>query len=421
MGISLINSERLIDNIEELANACRDDKGILSRLTLSECDKIGRDLLVSWMKKANLDVEVDKIGNIFGIWKTDENKDLDPIMLGSHIDSVINAGIYDGCFGVLSGLEVIRTLKESGFEPARPIVVSAFTNEEGVRYQPDMLGSLVYAGGLDVDKALDTIGIDGSRLGDELEKIGYDGKNEPGFIRPYAYIEVHVEQGPILDSGNFQVGAVENLQGISWQECTIEGEANHAGTTPTRMRIDAGLAAAKVIMFLRERANNSNESTVATVGSMEFEPNLINVIPSKVRFTIDLRNSNEKMLVKEELALKEYLNKLKETDGVKINTKRLVRFKPVIFDEAIVEKIEKAAEDKGLSHRRMTSGAGHDAQMMARICPTAMIFAPSIGGISHNPNEKTKEEDLIAVANILLDVVKDISFEGGDELDIKIF
>lgn len=405
-----INKRRLIKNIEDLGDIGRKD-GVLTRLALSEDTKKARDLVISWMEGANLKVEIDKIGNIFGIWESPENKDREAIMLGSHIDSVINAGIYDGCFGVLSGLEVIKTLQEANFKPKRPIVVGIFTNEEGVRYQPDMLGSLVYVGGLELEKALDTIGIDGTRLGDELERIGYYGKNEPGFIKPYAFIEAHVEQGPILDSEDISVGVVENLQGISWQECTINGQANHAGTTPTKMRIDAGLAAAKIITFLRERANNSNEKTVAAVGSIEFEPNLINVIPSKAKFTIDLRNPNEETLAKEELALKEYCNKLEEEDKVEVSTKRLARFKPVIFDEAILSKIEKSATNRDLKYRRITSGAGHDAQMMARICPTAMIFAPSIGGISHNPSEKTKDEDLIAVANILLDVVKEISCE----------
>lgn len=404
-----VNYERLLKNIKDLGQVGRDDKGVLTRLALSESDKAGRNLVVSWMREANLDIKIDKIGNIFGIWKTAENENKDPVMVGSHIDSVINAGIYDGCYGVLSGIEVIRTLQELGVNPEKPIVVAAFTNEEGVRYQPDMLGSLVYVGGYDLDKALDTIGIDGTRLGDELKKIGYDGESEPGFIKPYAYLELHVEQGPILDHESIPVGAVENLQGISWQEITIEGEANHAGTTPTKMRVDAGLAAAKVTIFLRDRANKSNGTTVSTVGSIEFEPNLINVIPSKATFTVDLRNPNEDMLKTEEKALEDFLKQLQKTDGVKISKKRLARFQPVIFDEDLVNKIELSAEINGLKCRRMTSGAGHDAQMMSRICPTAMIFAPSIGGVSHNPRENTRDEDLVAAANILLSVIYDIS------------
>lgn len=406
---NLVNGKRLVDNLKELGQKGKDEDGVLSRLALTKADKEGRDLFVSWLKDAGLEVKVDKIGNIFGIWATEENKDKAPVMMGSHIDSVINAGIYDGCFGSVAGIEVIRSLKESGFKPSRPIVAATFTDEEGVRYQPDMLGSLVYAGDLDLEEALDTVGIDGTRLGNELKAIGYDGDNEPGFIKPYAFIEAHVEQGPVLDSEGLPVGIVESIQGISWQKCTIEGEANHAGTTPTRMRVDAGLATAKVIKFLRELADASDHTTVATVGSIEFEPNLINVVPSKSTFTIDLRDPKEELLLQAEKDLEAFLSELEKSDGVKISRERLARFEPVIFDEGILDKIEKAVEETGLDYMRMTSGAGHDAQMMARICPTAMIFAPSIKGISHNPGEDTKPEDLTAVASILLSVVKDLS------------
>ncbi|TIT85472.1 MAG: M20/M25/M40 family metallo-hydrolase, partial [Mesorhizobium sp.] len=184
-------------------------------------DRLGRDRLVAWLQEAGLDVAVDRIGNIFGIWQDDTNAGQAPVMLGSHIDTVIDAGIYDGCYGVLAGLEAIESLKEAGFAPARPIVVAAFTNEEGVRYAPDMMGSLVYAGGLDVEEALATVGTDGSVLGKELERIGYAGPHEPGFLDPHAYVELHVEQGPVLEREGIALGAVENLQGISWQRIAI--------------------------------------------------------------------------------------------------------------------------------------------------------------------------------------------------------
>ncbi len=400
-----INEERLISRINELGQIGRDEDGKLTRLVASDADKAGRDVIVAWMKDAELEVVVDRIGNIFGICRCPENEGQDPIMVGSHIDTVINAGIFDGCYGVIAGIELVKVLKEKGYTPARPIVVAVFTNEEGVRYQPDMMGSLVYAGGFSVDEALEVVGIDGTLLGEELERIGYLGKEEPGFLKPHAFVELHIEQGPILDSIKTPIGAVENLQGISWQNVTIEGVANHAGTTPTEMRRDAGLSAAKVITFLRERANNSNSTTVATVGCIDFQPNAINVIPSRAAFTVDLRNPNEQRLKEEEVALDEYLKELAETDGVKISTERLVRFEPVIFDEPLVQLIENAAKEHGLDSKRMTSGAGQDAQMMARICPTAMIFVPSVDGISHNPKEFTPEQDLIAGANVLMDVV----------------
>lgn len=378
-------------------------------MAATDADKAGRDQVVAWMRGAGLEIVIDRIGNIFGIWQTAENEDEEPVMVGSHIDTVINAGIYDGCYGVISGVEVIQTLIEAGFQPARPIVVAAFTNEEGIRYQPDMMGSLVYAGGLSVEEALATVGTDGSILGEELERIGYAGEAEPGFMKPSAYVELHVEQGPVLASLEIPIGAVENLQGISWQRLTIEGVANHAGTTPISMRKDAGLAAARIITFLRALADSSGESTVATVGTIEFEPNAINVIPSRAVLTVDLRDADEEKLRQAEKRLTEYLEELEDTAGVTIAAERLVRFAPVSFDENIVGMIEAAAEKRGLPARRMTSGAGHDAQMMARICPAAMIFVPSVAGISHNPQEYTREADLIAGANVLLDVVVALS------------
>lgn len=246
-------------------------------------------------------------------------------------------------------------------------------------------------------------------MGEELKRIGYGGTKEPGFLKPQAYIELHVEQGPILDKMGIPLGAVENLQGISWQRIIIEGVANHAGTTPNDMRHDAGLAAARVITFLRDRAINSNGQALATVGTMEFKPNAVNVIPSSATFTVDLRNPNEESLQGEEKALVDYLKELEETEGVTITSERLVRFNPVDFDQSIVNLIEKVAEEHGLKSRRMTSGAGQDAQMMARICPAAMIFVPSVDGISHNPKEYTKDTDLAAGANVLLDVVSKLS------------
>ena len=407
-----INSERLLGRLKELGSTGIDGENKRTRLAASDEDKAGRDLVVSWMKEAGLEVEIDKIGNIFGIWYEADNRNEAPILLGSHIDTVINAGIYDGCYGVLAGLEVITTLQEKGFSPTRPIGVAAFTNEEGVRYQPDLMGSLVYGGGLSVDEALASVGTDGSIMGEELVRIGYAGNMEPGFLKPHAFIELHVEQGPILDKMGIPIGAVENLQGISWQRITIEGIANHAGTTPTDMRHDAGVAAARVIAYLRDRASNSNGKTLATVGTIEFKPNAVNVIPSGAVFTVDLRNPNNVKLEEEELALADYLKGLAESEGVTIKSEQLVRFKPVDFDESIVKLIEAVADSHGLQTRRMTSGAGQDAQMMARICPTAMIFVPSIEGISHNPRENTKDTDIVMGANVLLEVVSKL---GGNQ------
>ncbi|MEW6633151.1 MAG: Zn-dependent hydrolase [Pseudomonadota bacterium] len=406
-----IDAGRLLGRIEELGSVGRDEHGRLVRVAATDMDRLGRDRFVGWLREAGLEVAVDRIGNIFGIWQDSANAGREPVMLGSHIDTVIDAGIYDGCYGVLAGLEAIESLKEAGFAPARPVVVAAFTNEEGIRYAPDMMGSLVYAGGLGVEEALATAGTDGSVLGRELESIGYAGRHEPGFLRPHAYVELHVEQGPVLEREGIAIGAVENLQGISWQRITIEGVANHAGTTPMAMRKDAGVAGARVIAFLADRAGASPTPTVATVGTIAFEPNAINVIPSRATFTVDLRDPDETRLRQEEVALAAFLDGLAANSGVTIKAERLLRFEPVTFDAGIVALIEEGARANGLSCRRMTSGAGHDAQMIARIASSAMIFVPSRGGISHNPAEFTDAGALVAGANILLGVAARLAAE----------
>lgn len=403
-----INGERLLKKLKELGNIGRDKNNKLTRLAASKEDKEGRDLVVKWMKDLNLDVKIDKIGNIFGLWIDESNKDKNPILTGSHIDTVINAGIYDGCYGVIGALEVIETLKENNYIPNRPIGIGVFTNEEGVRFQPDMMGSLVYAEGLDLEEALNSKSSERATLKEELKNIEYYGEYEPGFIKPEGFIELHIEQGPILDKEGYSIGAVENLQGISWQKITIDGVANHAGTTPMYLRKDAGYCAAKIQVFLNEKTTKEKTS-VSTIGTIEYLPNAINVIPSKAVFTVDLRDPNSNKLKALEEDLDNFINKLESEVGVKISKERLARFEPVLFDEKIVSLVESSAKNRDINYKKITSGAGQDAQMMARICPTAMIFIPSKDGISHNPKEFSKEIDLINGANILLDVIKDMS------------
>lgn len=397
-----IDGERLLSRLRQLGGMGRNSAGQLTRLAASDEDKLGRDLLVSWLQVAGLSVIVDSIGNIFGCWG--DVTSTGAFMLGSHIDTVINAGIYDGPYGVLSALAVIEELQKQRTNPGRPVVLAAFTNEEGVRYQPDMMGSLVYAGGYSLDAALAAVGPDGAVLGEELQRIGYAGETAPGFLRPAAYLELHIEQGPILENEGYKIGAVQDLQGISWQRITINGAANHAGTTPIALRRDAGLAAARVITFLRDHLA-ANPPTVATVGTIRFEPDAINIIPSRAVFTVDLRDPDEQRLQTAERELASFLKQLEQQENVTIEVQRIVRFEPVAFDQQLVQRIEQAADGLGLKYRRMTSGAGHDAQMMARICPAAMIFVPSHKGISHSPLEHTDEADLIAGANVLLEVV----------------
>ncbi len=401
-----IDGARLITRLMELGQTGRNAQGQLSRVAASDADKAGRDLLCQWLREAGLRLEIDRIGNIHGIWEPADAAG-EPVIMGSHIDTVVNAGIYDGCYGVLSGLAVIQAMQAAGLRPSRPLAVVAYTNEEGVRYAPDMMGSLVAAGGLGVDEALATVGTDGTTLGAELARIGYAGPQEPGFLKPHAFVELHVEQGPVLEAEDLQIGVVENLQGISWQKVTIDGTANHAGTTPMTLRRDAGVAAARVVAFLDSLARET-EGAVATVGTIQFEPNAINVIPSSAVFTVDLRNPDEGRLHGQEAALDDLLETLRG-EGFNVTTERLARFQPVTFAPEIASAIEQAASRHQLTSRRMTSGAGHDAQMISRVAPTAMIFVPSKDGISHNPEEFTAESDLIAGANVLLDVAKRLS------------
>ncbi len=404
-----IDPARLLGRLDRLAQIGRIDGGGCSRLALTDDDRRGRDLVVSWMRELALDVRVDAIGNVFGVRAG--RRDLAPVMTGSHIDTVRTGGRYDGNLGVIGGLEVVQTLNDAGVQTERPIVVAFFTDEEGARFAPDMLGSLVYVGGMPLAEALDVRAIDGPRLGDELERIGYAGDAPIGVLRPGAFVELHIEQGPVLDAEGTTIGAVEDLQGISWQEVIITGQSNHAGTTPMRLRHDAGYAAAAIATFVRGLTREMGGSQVATVGKIDLHPNLINVIAARARLTVDLRNTDEVLLQQAEARFAAMLERRADEEGVSIETRRLARFEPVIFDAGVVRRIEAVTRRLGHSQRRMTSGAGHDAQMLARVCPTAMIFVPSIKGISHNPAERTEPADLAAGTDVLLHTLLELANE----------
>ena len=380
-----------------------------TRIALTDAEKAGRDQLMAWMRELDLIVDVDQLGNIFGsLPAATEEGDREPLMMGSHIDTVRGAGALDGCYGVLAGLAVQRAFRAAGIAPARRLVVAAFTNEEGVRYQPDMMGSLVYAGGLAVEEALASIGTDGSRLGDELARIGYAGEVPCGFLRPWAFLELHIEQGPVLEAAGARLGVVRGVQGISWQRITLKGEANHAGTAPMAFRHDAGYGAAATVAFLREQITKAAPgTTLATVGSLALAPDVINVVPEQATFTVDLRDPDEAQLAEAEAKLDQFLDALAAEEGLTVRKARLVRFSPVVFHAGLRDRIRAAAEASGEAPLELTSGAGHDAQMMARIAPSAMIFVPSIKGISHNPEEATNREDLALGAEVLLRVVED--------------
>ncbi len=384
-----------------------------SRLAFTPLDGAGRDLVVTWMRDLSLELTIDGIGNVVALWAPDGcDATLAPVMTGSHIDTVRTGGRYDGNLGVLAGLEVIETLSSAGVVPTRPLAVAFFSNEEGARFAPDMMGSLTYVGGMGLEEALETVGVDGAVAGDELDRIGYRGSAPCSGPTPHAFVELHIEQGPVLEEAGLQIGVVCEVQGISWTEITIEGQSNHAGTTPMRLRHDAGYAAARITTFVRELATEFGHPQVATVGAASLQPNLVNVVAASAVVTVDLRNTDDVVLTEAEKRLAEFLDELAESEGVTITTRTLARFAPVEFDDRVIDLVEAAATDLGLSTMRMPSGAGHDAQMLARVCPSAMVFTPSRDGISHNPAEHTDPEDLEAGANVLLRVLHTLATEG---------
>jgi beta-ureidopropionase / N-carbamoyl-L-amino-acid hydrolase len=404
-----IDADRLAGRIEALGAVGAIAGGGVSRLALTQEDRAGRDLVAGWMRELGLAVTIDAIGNVVGVRPGVESGP--PVMAGSHIDTVRTGGRFDGHLGVLAGLEVIQVLNDAGVVTRRPLAVAFFTNEEGARFNPDMMGSLVYVGGLPLETALGTVGIDGQSVGDCLQQIGYAGAAPCGSAQVHAYVELHVEQGPVLDSEGITIGAVEGVQGISWTEFTVGGVSNHAGTTPMRMRHDAGYVACAIATHAREIARSMGGDQVATVGAINLSPNLVNVIAHTAVFTVDLRNTDESVLQQAERRLHAFAAEVAQAEGVSLSHRSLARFEPVAFEPAVVELVEATARRLGHSVRRLPSGAGHDAQMLARVCPAGMIFVPSVAGISHNVKEFTALADVQAGANVLLQTLLSLAGE----------
>lgn len=402
-----VDGDRLLARLQELGRIGDTGDGGNNRLALTDADRAGRDLVVAWMRDLGLDVRVDAIGNV--VATRAGRLDGPPVMTGSHIDTVRTGGRYDGNLGVLAGLEVVETLERAGVVTDRPVAVAFFTNEEGSRFPPDMLGSLTYVGGLTVEAARDATDADGVSVGAELDRIGYAGPFPCPGPAPHAFVELHVEQGPVLEAEALTIGAVTGVQGISWQELTIVGQSNHAGTTPMALRHDAGYAAAAVATFVRDLAAEMGGHQVGTVGVTTLHPNLVNVIAARATLTVDLRNTDGELLHLAEQRLARFLDELAEREGVTIASRPLARFEPVEFDERVVSRVEAWADRLGFGHRRLPSGAGHDAQMLARVCPAGMVFVPSHEGISHNPREHTEPADLTAGADVLLQVLLDLA------------
>lgn len=398
-----IDGGRLLKRLSELAKRGAREDGGCNRLAFTDADKEGRDLVTSWMRELGMTVSIDGIGNGVALRPGLENGP--PVMIGSHIDTVRTGGRYDGNFGVLSGLEIVETLRDAGITTRRPLAVAFFSNEEGSRVAPDMMGSLVYVSGLSLEEAHDAVTIDGKRVGDELERIGYRGEAKTPGLVPFAYVELHIEQGPVLEAEGFRIGAVTGVQGISWTEVTVRGQSNHAGTTPMSYRHDAGYVAGEIAAFVRRLTKEMGGAQVGTVGSINLEPNLVNVVAQKAVVTVDLRNTEEKILQSAEARLDEFLGEIADREGVEISTRRLARFEPVDFDPRVISLVEETARSLGTNVRRLPAGAGHDAQMLARVCPAGMIFTPSVKGLSHNVREHTDPADLELGANVLLQAI----------------
>jgi len=404
-----VDGERLWGSLMEMGQVGREGEGV-NRLALNDANKEGRDLFTGWLRDEGLEVRVDQIGNIFGV-REGADRDTAPVVVGSHLDTVREAGVFDGALGVLSGLEIVRLLNQHDIDTDGAVAVAAFTNEEGARFQPDMMGSMVYTGQLDVEKAWDASDDDGVTVKDELRRIGYLGSDE---VEASRYLELHVEQGPVLHSEGLEVGVVEGVQGMAWWDGEYTGEANHAGTTPLWLRRDALLAAAELCIRLRETAERLGEGSVATMGRLHPRPDIRNVVPGGAFFTVDFRQYERELYEEGQKIVAKLVEEVAERHDVDVSLTQTVDAKPVRFDPGMVGLVERKTRELGLSYKVMHSGAGHDAQFMSHVCPTSMIFVPSIGGRSHCPQEKTLKADCVNGADVLLGCVLELS--GGDNV-----
>lgn len=379
----------------------------VNRLALTAADGAGRRHVVERMREAGLTVKVDQIGNVYG---RREGKDprKKPVLSGSHIDSVPTGGRFDGCLGVLGALEVIRTLDEKKIATHRPIVAAFFTDEEGARFGTDMLGSAVATGRLDLETAYALTDRAGMKLKDELEKVGFLGTADVNLDPPHAYVECHVEQGPILRARNQDIGVVTGVQAISWHELTITGKSSHAGTTPMDMRADAGVAAARINLKMREMiaSGNYGKEMRATMGGVNPHPGLVNIVPGRCACTVDLRNPDDAFMKAAERDLIAYYDVVSKEEKVEISWRQTARTEFVPFAPEVQEQIARFATDFSLKHERIISGAGHDAQEMARVCKAGMVFVPGeYDGISHNPREWSTAEQCENGVNVLANVL----------------
>lgn len=405
-----IDGDRLWRSLMDMARIGATEKGGVCRLALTDIDREGRDLFCEWAAAAGCAIRIDAIGNLFAR-RAGRQDDLPPVLVGSHLDSQPTGGKFDGVYGVLAGLEVLRGLNDAGAETIRPIEVVSWTNEEGARFPPAMMGSGVFAGQLSADKVLATADQDGRTVAEALSAIGYGGSEPIGGRQLDSYFEAHIEQGPILEAEDKVIGVVDGIQGIRWFDCLVTGTEAHAGPTPMTSRQDALVTASRLVQAAQAIAHDHGPDGRATVGQFSVYPNSRNVIPGRVAFTVDMRHPDADHLGAMAAALKAQClggpadqGSDGRTDGP-VTIEEIWYSPPTRFDPDCVGLVESAAKRLGLRHRRITSGAGHDAKYLADICPTAMIFVPCKDGLSHNERESAKAEDLAAGCRVLMAAV----------------
>ncbi|MBN9528718.1 MAG: Zn-dependent hydrolase [Alphaproteobacteria bacterium] len=385
----------------EMAQIGGTEKGGCARLALTDLDRQGRDLFVRWCREAGCTITVDRMGNIFAR-RPGRNNDLPPVVCGSHLDTQPTGGKFDGVFGVLAGLEVIRTLNDYKYETDAPVEVSVWTNEEGSRFAPAMVASGVFAGVFTEEYGLSRADLDGKTMGEELERIGYKGDLAVGG-RPFkAFFEAHIEQGPILEAEKKTIGIVQGIQGIRWFECTVTGVESHAGTTPMNRRKDAMLGVSRIVDRINKIALGHAPFAVSTVGLVKVNPNSRNVIPGSVFFSVDLRHPDDATLLAMKAELEAATNDVCAELGLTHDLHEIWYNPPAPFDPDCIASVRQAAEEAGYSHMDIVSGAGHDAGYLCKVAPTAMVFVPCEDGISHNEVENATPEDLAAGCNVLM-------------------
>ena len=399
-----VDGGRLWHSLMELARVGATPKGGVCRLALTDADREGRDLFVRWCETAGCTISVDRIGNIFAR-RPGGDDSLAPVLAGSHLDSQPTGGKFDGAYGVLAALEVVRTLDDSGVRTKAPVEIVAWTNEEGSRFSPPMMGSGVFTGAFDLDYALGRADEHGATVGQELGRIGYAGELQPGGRPVGAYFEAHIEQGPVLEAEGKVIGVVTGAQAQRWYEATVTGQEAHAGPTPMESRRDALLGAARMVAEVNRIGLAHLPQACATVGMMRVHPNSRNVIPGQVFFTVDLRHPEDRALATMDREMRAAFERLAGAAGLGLDIDNFFYFPPTPFDEGCIRAVREATEQCGFEHMDIVSGAGHDAVYMAKVAPTGMIFVPCEGGISHNETESATPEDLEAGCNVLLRAV----------------